>query len=138
MQLHPKWITIAWPFSLETITAMSMDVQTSMRLPAEMLQRADDLIESLQQDPTLSMMGKMTRSKVLRLALSEGLKSLEQQHRFRNPSPTLRPRSSLVGTDAQTDRSSSAPTMSTQSQHQQTQYLAVPWQWRRRLSSQIW
>ena len=88
---------------MEKTIAMSMDVQTSMRLPAELLQRADDLIESLQHDPALSMMGKMTRSKVLRLALSEGLKSLEAQYRVRPPSATLRPRSSLVETDAHQD-----------------------------------
>ena len=51
---------------------MSMDVQTSMRLPALLLTRADALIDKLHADPSLAMMGKMTRSKVLRLALSEG------------------------------------------------------------------
>ena len=92
---------------------MSMDVQTSMRLPAELLQRADELIESLQDDPALSMMGKMTRSKVLRLALNEGLKSLEMEHRLRSPPPSLRPRSSLVGPDAHQDPVHSVPPVRT-------------------------
>jgi hypothetical protein len=60
---------------------MSMNVQTSMRLPSNLLARADALIESLQTDSALSLMGKMTRSKVLRLALSEGLRVLETRSR---------------------------------------------------------
>ena len=58
---------------------MSMDVQTSMRLPTTLLDRADELVDALRDDPTLAMMGKMTRSKVLRLALNEGLAILERR-----------------------------------------------------------
>ena len=76
---------------------MSMDVQTSMRLPASLLQRADALIDSLQGSPSLAMMGKMTRSKVLRLALSEGLEQLEAQYKLRPTIPPLRPRDRLEG-----------------------------------------
>jgi hypothetical protein len=79
---------------------MTMDVQTSMRLPSTLLDQADALIESLQLDPSLSMMGKMTRSKVLRLALSEGLRALEHQY---SRELSLRPRATLPRTRAQED-----------------------------------
>ena len=80
-----------------------MDVQTSMRLPAELLQRADALIAELKMDPALSMMGKITRSKVLRLALSEGLAALESRHRLGSSEVELRPRASLPRARALTD-----------------------------------
>jgi len=84
---------------------MSMDVQTSMRLPSSLLERADALIESLQLDPSLSMMGSMTRSKVLRLALARGLEDLEERHK-RGSSP--RPRSTLLSARAQEDTKAAA------------------------------
>ena len=85
---------------------MSMDVQTSMRLPSALLDRADALIEALTDDPSLSLMGKMTRSKVLRLAIARGLDELERQHKRGGTTPTLRPRDSLPRARAQADLSS--------------------------------
>ena len=97
---------------------MSMDVQTSMRLPALLLTRADALIDKLHADPSLAMMGKMTRSKVLRLALSEGLQILEERYAS---TQYRRPRSTLARAHAPEDQDRSshtpAPTISRASSH---------------------
>ena len=103
-----------------------MDVQTSMRLPSQLLERADKLIDSLQRDPSLAMMGKMTRSKVLRLALSEGLRLLEERHMA---SDTRRPRSTLPRArvpDDQTSQSRSiTPRVSMTSSHTPASYVPM-------------
>ena len=105
---------------------MSMDVQTSMRLPSQLLERADKLIDSLQLDPSLAMMGKMTRSKVLRLALSEGLRVLEERHMTTDP---RRPRSNLPRAREPKDQSPEDsridPRVSVSSSHTPASYVPM-------------
>jgi hypothetical protein len=53
------------------------DVQTGIRLPQSILDRADALAVRLAADPVRSAMATPTRSGVLRLALALGLAELE-------------------------------------------------------------
>ncbi len=57
------------------------DVQIVLRLPKVIRDRADALIPSLESNPTIAALGKVTRSKVLRLALVRGLEVLESEAR---------------------------------------------------------
>ena len=52
---------------------------TSMRLPAEWLDMAESLATHYQRTGQFAAFGTMTRATVLRLALQEGLKLLDQQ-----------------------------------------------------------
>jgi hypothetical protein len=51
----------------------------SMRLPQELLERADALIPAIEADPELGSFGRASRAAVLRLALVRGLQQLEEQ-----------------------------------------------------------
>lgn len=51
----------------------------SMKVDAKILERADSLIQRLHEDEQLGMLMRANRSSVLRLALSEGTKALEQK-----------------------------------------------------------
>ena len=53
------------------------ETATSMRLPQEWIDRADDLAEQLEDGGELAAFGTVTRSTVLRLALERGLGGLE-------------------------------------------------------------
>jgi hypothetical protein len=54
----------------------------TLRLPADLLRRADALVPALGRDGrTAVLAGMITRSVVLRLALAEGLQILEARHR---------------------------------------------------------
>jgi hypothetical protein len=52
------------------------ETQVSIRLPHELLDRAERLIERLRDDPMLKVLG-VTRAAVLRLAVVRGLEALE-------------------------------------------------------------
>ena len=54
------------------------DVQIVLRLPQTIRDRADALIPALEARPDIAALGKVTRSKVIRLALVRGLEILEQ------------------------------------------------------------
>lgn len=54
---------------------------TSMRLPAEWLDTADQLASHYQRTGQFAAFGTMTRATVLRLALQEGLRALESQRK---------------------------------------------------------
>jgi len=56
----------------------SLDVQTSIRFPEGLLERADRLVEALQDDPEWAARGELTRSDILRVALAKGIESLER------------------------------------------------------------
>jgi len=57
------------------------DVAISLRLPAEVADRAEALVEPLSQEPLLMAAGRgLTRASVLRLAVLEGLASLEKKY----------------------------------------------------------
>jgi hypothetical protein len=58
-----------------------VDFLTSIRLPAAVLDRADVLVAILNRKPSLTALGPVTRSAVLRLAMIEGLDVLERRHK---------------------------------------------------------
>lgn len=52
------------------------EVQTTIRLPAELIKRADELVPMLEARPDLAAWQRVNRSTVLRLALARGLEAL--------------------------------------------------------------
>ncbi len=61
---------------------MSKDpTPSSLRLPPELLSRADVLLPLIAQDAELRTFGRVSRSSVLRLAVLRGLEALETQYR---------------------------------------------------------
>lgn len=59
---------------------MSDSSIVTLRLPQTLLDRADRLIERLARDEEAVLLGRVSRSIVLRLALLRGLEQLESQH----------------------------------------------------------
>lgn len=62
---------------------MSRTVMTPLRLPPELLKRAERLLPMVAADPRVSLLGRVSRSTVLRMALISGLDALEKQYRRR-------------------------------------------------------
>jgi hypothetical protein len=58
---------------------MANEIQISMRLPRDLVERVEALVPLIAQDPTYSTW-RVTKAAVLRLALVEGLKGLEEQY----------------------------------------------------------
>lgn len=58
---------------------MSNETQVSVRLPADVPQRAEDLAELLSGLPEFQAF-RMTRAAVLRMAMIEGLAALEERY----------------------------------------------------------
>ena len=58
---------------------MTHDVQLSMRVPKELIERADALIPKLSKVPELSTWGRVSRAAVLRLVMLRGLEAIEAQ-----------------------------------------------------------
>lgn len=68
---------------------MSESSIITLRLPQALLDRADQLIDRLSRDEEAVLLGRVSRSIVLRLALLRGLEQLEGQHGVTpNASPT--------------------------------------------------
>ncbi len=58
------------------------DAMLTMRVPADLLARGDALVPKVAADTDLATtMGRVTRSAVLRLALLEGVKTLERRYK---------------------------------------------------------
>ena len=55
--------------------------QIALRVSPDMEQRVDALLPKLAKDATLSAVGRVTRSTVLKLALSRGLEVLEREYK---------------------------------------------------------
>jgi len=55
------------------------DVLTTLRLPKEILERAEILVPELKRHPELALT-RLSRSLVLRLALMEGIEALEEKY----------------------------------------------------------
>ena len=53
------------------------DNPTSVRLTSDILKRVDRLLPKLERDPERRALGKITRSKAIRLAIVRGLDALE-------------------------------------------------------------
>ncbi len=58
---------------------MGKPTQTTLRLPQDVLDRADALIPALSHHASASVSGELARSDVLRLALLRGLAELEKE-----------------------------------------------------------
>lgn len=56
------------------------EIPTSVRLPADLVKRLDALIPRLARVPMLAALGSVTRSKLIRLALTRGVGLLESEH----------------------------------------------------------
>lgn len=52
-----------------------------LRLPSELVSRAEFLRPMIEKDPELRAWGRVSRSAVLRLAILKGLEALETQYR---------------------------------------------------------
>ena len=55
--------------------------QIALRIPSQALKRADALIPKLARNTTISALGHVTRSTVMKLALMRGLELLEQEYK---------------------------------------------------------
>lgn len=60
--------------------AMTERPLESVRLPADLMARAEALIPLIKKDPELSAFGQVNKSSVVRLALHRGLADLERQY----------------------------------------------------------
>lgn len=58
----------------------TMDQPISMRLPTEVLERLDALLQYAEKDPEITIFQKPTRSSMLRLAVLRGVEVLEKQY----------------------------------------------------------
>ena len=58
---------------------MNNRAQTALRIELELLNRAELLVPVLRQDPLVRALGQVSRSSVLRVALSKGLDLLEHE-----------------------------------------------------------
>ena len=66
--------------------AMINDRQTSLRLPTDLLDRAEALVAAVKADPQYRYVPRMGSAFVLRLAIEAGLDALEA--RYEAPPPT--------------------------------------------------
>ncbi len=55
------------------------EVPTSIRLPASFLERAEALVPKLNKLADYEALGRVTRHKVLRLAVARGLEAIERK-----------------------------------------------------------
>lgn len=62
----------------ETAPEMPNEVQVSLRLPSDLIERAEALVDRLRKEPDNVILG-VTRADVLRLALARGIVALEEE-----------------------------------------------------------
>ena len=55
-------------------------VNTQLRLPRQLLEQAERLVPVLADHPAIFGYGRISKAAVIRLALAEGLKTLEQRY----------------------------------------------------------
>jgi hypothetical protein len=56
------------------------DARVSIRVPREVMKRAEGLRPRIAKDRSVAMLGKVTQSTVLKLALMRGLDALEREY----------------------------------------------------------
>ncbi len=66
---------------------MSSDETVNVRLPTELLERAEALVAELEKDPQLRVTGRVSRSTVLRLAVWKGIEALETAYTITKQAP---------------------------------------------------
>jgi hypothetical protein len=57
------------------------DARVSIRVPRDVLKRTEGLRPKIAKDRSVAMLGKVTQSTVLKLALLRGLEALEQEYK---------------------------------------------------------
>ena len=72
---------------LETAREMPNEVQVSLRLPSDLIERAEALVENLRKEPDNVILG-LTRADVLRLALARGIGALEEETKAKHAKRT--------------------------------------------------
>ena len=55
-------------------------VNVTVRVPKDMVDRADALLDALEQDEVLTTFGRVSRNSVFRLAFVKGLHVLEEEY----------------------------------------------------------
>ena len=60
---------------------MNHEKNLTLRVPIEIFDRATELVDDLSADPEVLAAGRVTRSRVLRIALFQGLESLEMKYK---------------------------------------------------------
>ena len=76
---------------------MSDNLITTLRLPQSLIDRADALIERLAEDEEALLLGRVSRSIVLRLAVLRGLEQLERQTAAKQPKQPKKSRGQTRG-----------------------------------------
>ena len=72
------------PATLEVVAVAgkgTADARVSIRVPGEMVKRADALRAKVARDRSVAMLGKVTSSTVFTLALMRGLDALEAEYK---------------------------------------------------------
>src|SRR5919109_437958 len=67
--------------TMETLMVEPFEKPTQLRLPRELLERAEALVPVLAEDPEVRALGRMTKTAVLRLAVLHGLEALGKRYR---------------------------------------------------------
>ena len=60
--------------------AKQQTVNITVRVPREMVDRADRVLKLVEQDETLTTFGRVSRNAVFRLAFVKGLQALEAEY----------------------------------------------------------
>jgi hypothetical protein len=66
---------------METLMVDPFEKPTQLRLPRDLLERAEALVPVLADDPEVRALGRLTKTAVLRLAVLHGLEALEKRYR---------------------------------------------------------
>jgi len=61
---------------MEETPEMAQETQVSVRLPAELVEKAEALVERLRENPENRLLG-LTRATLLRLAIARGLEAID-------------------------------------------------------------
>ena len=59
---------------------MSNDIQITIRVPEQLVKRAEKLVKAVEKDPDLRTFGRPSKSSVMRLALLYGLNALDRKY----------------------------------------------------------
>ncbi len=58
---------------------MPNEVQLTLRLPADLVERVDELVPVIDRHPELMAYGRISRAGIMRLALADGIRRLERR-----------------------------------------------------------
>lgn len=69
---------------------MRRTVLTPIRLPTELIDKAEEMLPRVAPDPEVAAVGRVTRTSVLRMALANGLKTMEWKYGPKSEPPKRR------------------------------------------------